>query len=222
MYRHDGTYETIDYSSCCGRIVTDAGGVTTQYENDLLGRISTITHYQVASYGSYAAQPAMTTTYDYSEPLEETITVSAGSGQSQVTQTTLRTFDGAQRFTSVTTGSGGGALKTLYEYGTASGGGRKVTVYRDYASSATQGSSGVRDQISEYYRDGRIKSATGSTVVGSYSTTITVRKATASSGRWRPQVRRCPRRATRSRSTTCCGAPITSNARAGRAAARSR
>ncbi|MGD8453985.1 MAG: hypothetical protein PVJ57_19395, partial [Phycisphaerae bacterium] len=163
--RHDNTGETISYDSCCTRIVTDSTGVQTEYVSDELGRQVSVTRYSISAATvnsvSYPAQAEIVTSYDYSTPNVVEITVAAG-GLSQVTR---NAYDGANRLITTTSGSGDGALRTLYDYGTAAGGGRKVTVYSDYLATASSGTPGVRDRITEYYADGRVKSVTGSTVV---------------------------------------------------------
>jgi len=182
-YHSNGTSEEVDYSDCCTRTVTDATGVDTEHVMDPLGRIETITREAVASYytgvDTYPAVPAVTTSYDYDTASEIEITVSSGTDS----RVTTREYDNARRLVAVTTGSGSGALKTMYDHGT-----RQRTVYYDYATSAASGTSGERDQVTTYYRDGQVKDVTGSTVVGQYYTYGTTsgeswtRIATGSSG----------------------------------------
>jgi hypothetical protein len=170
VYHSDGTYEETAYTDCCTREVTDSRGVVTEYASDVLGRTDAVTRQEVAEYEydgvTYAAQPEIVTHYYYSTstPRQVQVTISGGDLQ----QVTTRDYDAANRLVAVTTGSTGDELKTLYEYGATTGGGQKVTVYSDYPTTATQGTSGVRDRISEYYCDGHVKSVTGSTAVGTY------------------------------------------------------
>jgi RHS repeat-associated protein len=168
VYRHDGTFEETDYSSCCTRTVRDSRGVETTYTNDVLGRVHTVTRSGLTQHTvgdvTYPAQAALTTTYDYDTPGVVVVTESAGA----LSRVTVHEYDGAKRIVAVTTGSGTGALKTLYEYGTSSAGGRRVTVYRDYPTNAIQGIVGARDEVTEYYCDDQVQSIAGSTVVGKY------------------------------------------------------
>jgi RHS repeat-associated protein len=168
VYKSNGAYQTTSYTSCCTTTVVDESGIETVTEKDVLGRPATITRSAISSYNdgsfTYPAQAALTTTYDYSTPLHTVVTRSA----SGLSDATTYVYDAAKRLASVTTASGSGALKTLYEYGATANGGEKVTQYSDYAASATSGTAGVRDRITARYRDGFAKSVTGATVVGSY------------------------------------------------------
>ncbi len=161
VYHHDGTYETTTYPDCCSKTVTDSTGVETAYVSDRLGRIESVTRVGVG------AQSDITTTHVYAAA-QETVTVAGGEVGSQLSQTTIRKYDGARRLISVETANTTGDLKTIYEYGTTSAGGRRVAVYDGYSTSATQGTPGVRDRVTEYYLDGRVKSVTGAAVVGTY------------------------------------------------------
>jgi RHS repeat-associated protein len=165
-YELNGAHEHIAYDSCCTETVTDRTGITTTYESDLLSRIATVTRGAIDPYGTYPAQSAIVTDYDYSTAFKTFATVSAGSLPHN---TTVREYDGAKRLKSVTTNyNTAGALKTLYEYGTTGDCGLTVTTYHDYPATATVGTAGLRDEIAEHYCDGQIKSITGSLVIPTY------------------------------------------------------
>jgi RHS repeat-associated protein len=171
VYYSDGTSESTEYSACCSRTVTDRMGIVTDYEQDALGRVSTITRNAVDAYTvgdlTYPAQPAITTTYDYSTSSQVGVTTSATGGAGTLTQVSRSAYDLARRLVSTTSfaNSANDALKTIYEYGVAQDSGNTVTIYKDYPAGATTGIPTRRDRITAYYRDGQLKSVTGSTVV---------------------------------------------------------
>ena len=127
VYKSNGAYKTTSYTSCCTTTVVDETGVETVAEKDVLGRPTTVTRSAISSYNdgsfTYPAQAAIATTYDYSTPLQVEVTRSASS----LSDTATYVYDAAKRLASVTTGSGSGALKTLYAYGSTANGGDQVT-----------------------------------------------------------------------------------------------
>jgi RHS repeat-associated protein len=167
-YYANGTAQTTSYPDCCSRTETAVDGVQTTYTMDPLGRPDTVVRAAVTGQG-YTTQPAITTEYDYSTARQVQVTVSATDGDlGALSQSTIRKYDLAGRLVSTETANGTGDLKTLYIYGTTAQGGQKVTVYSDYPTSATQGTAGTRDRITEYWPDGQVKSVTGSAVVAEY------------------------------------------------------
>lgn len=163
-YHSNGQYHEYSYSLCCGETMTDELGVQTQIERDLLGRPTAVRRLAVAAAGGYPAQPEVETTFDYSTQHRVTRTVAA----STLSEDTVTDFDGAGRVIGVTTGAGADKLKTIYAYATGSGGGLLMKTYDAYASAATAGTAGVRERLTDHYRDGQMKSVTGSATVGRY------------------------------------------------------
>lgn len=109
------------------------------------------------------------------------------AGQGQAGRVQDRVFDLAGRIKSQTDSAG---LETTYTYGTSAsgaGGGRKITIDRSGGTST--------DEITEYYRDGRIKSVSGDGVIyrfheydieadGDQTTTVYTGSSDNSSDRW--------------------------------------
>ncbi len=177
----DGTSETVNYTSCCTKAVTDSTGVVTTYASDALGRPTTIVRGPVTT-TNYGNQAAITTSYDYSTPLEVRVTVHEGQpppDQGALTQKTIRKYDTAGRLVSVETDNDTGDLETMYLYLDPNGGnGRQLIVYNDYPpgtgvpaeEDAPDEPNYPRHRITAYYLDGQVKSVTGPTVVDQHYT----------------------------------------------------
>ncbi|MGD8453674.1 MAG: hypothetical protein PVJ57_17820, partial [Phycisphaerae bacterium] len=149
-----------EWDDCCGgRHVTDETGVTTHYEYDILGRPTEVWKENLKGTG-YATPDDVYTVYTYGfangyrfartavQDLEQSPTVRTASE---------RKYDLAGRLLSDKTLDLNLNLvyETTYSYQTAGGGGRLVTVTRpDLAT-----------EITEYYRDGRSKSVSGTGTV---------------------------------------------------------
>ncbi|QOJ14032.1 MAG: hypothetical protein HRU75_05010 [Planctomycetia bacterium] len=132
-----------------------SAGVSMVLARDGLGRVTSMVR-------SAPGQATITTAFDYSSPLQETATTTAGS----LSQVRSRKWDKAGRLVSVTDGTGDGATKTLFKY-ESQGAGLLEAVYNAYPASATQGTAGLRDRVTEHYRDGRVKRTHGGAVVES-------------------------------------------------------
>ncbi|MCG8406928.1 MAG: hypothetical protein MI923_17155 [Phycisphaerales bacterium] len=140
--------------SCCNQSSTvDATGIETTYTYDDFGRVETETKEGVEASGSYLAQKDLVTTYER-DPMGRVtkVTTSGTDGSSTITMEIMREYDNAGR---LKTETDAGGLNTTYTYGTVSGGGRKVT--KTYPGGFTE--------ITEYHRDGRVKSVIGTAVV---------------------------------------------------------
>lgn len=158
-YRSDGTHTSDVWGDCCSlRTMTIEDGTQTVEEYDVLGRVLKSTRVGIAAdpNAGYEAQPDIVTTNDYDAMgrLLST-TVTAGPSGDELVQTSGQVYDLAGRVLSSTDNAG---LVTTYAYGLTSSGGRKVTV--------THPDGGT--DVSEYFRDGRIKSITGSSVVSRF------------------------------------------------------
>ncbi|HKQ49721.1 MAG TPA: RHS repeat-associated core domain-containing protein [Phycisphaerae bacterium] len=143
----------VDYTwNCCSlESMTDETGIRTEYgPPDVLGRVTTITKKGVGANGSYLAQQDIVTMRTIDVMGRVTDVTSAGASVSQDYHTI---FDLAGRVTRTTDDAG---LQTNFAYCQAAGGGRRVEV--TYPGGGTE--------ITEYYRDGRIKSVSGTGVVG--------------------------------------------------------
>lgn len=141
-------------NDCCGLAYSiDPTGTRIDYERDLLSRVTSQTKdgWGTGS-GVHPDQPDLVTEYDYSAdgPLVTSTTVRDGG--STLSLTTYSARDLAGRAVSETDAAG---LETTYAYTDGAGGGRIVTVTRPDGST----------EISEYYRDGRVKSVSGTGVV---------------------------------------------------------
>ena len=147
----DGRRTEVNHSSCCQTITTDENGIETTVTRDALGRTTSV------------LRQGITTEMDYATARQETTTVSASGLTSMVT---TRYRDAAGRPIRVDSAVGqAGERRTFVTYGTGAYGGLLVTTYRDYPTGSSSGTSGVRDEIREYFADGRLKSVTGSGVV---------------------------------------------------------
>ncbi len=170
----DGTTEHTDYESCCGgRTVTDRMGVKTHYAYDKLGRLTQTIRYALPSFTwdsvTFDAIPELTATctYSYTGDLRQERVATTITGQT-VQQVSIRRYDRAGRVVEEQEGEDPNtSVKTIYAYANTDDG-HKVTIYRDYPLSATAGTPGLRDEVTEYYRDGRVKSVTGGAVVGKH------------------------------------------------------
>ncbi len=155
MWQSNGAHVETSYPDCCARVVVGADGVSTTTWRDALGRISSILR-------EAPGQTEITTSFNYATARQISATVAAGS----LSQTSIRKLDLAGRLTSSISNSGtAGALQTLTQHEIVSGSGEKITVYHDYAESASSGTAGLRDEIREYRRDGKLKRVSGSAVV---------------------------------------------------------
>lgn len=158
--RSNGESEHVSYSGCCGdEIVTDVFGRDTITETDALGRTQSVTRASVgsysSSYGVLPAHPAEITTYSYvSESGNPATTMSRTGGTNTLTATSV--VDAAGRTLLERDEAG---LETTYAYENIAGGGRRVT--------KTNPDGGT--EITEYFRDGRMKSVTGTAVVAQYA-----------------------------------------------------
>lgn len=159
-WRSNGTHEHVVYEDCCRtRTVTDAAGTVTRFVHDPLGRPAEQTRFGVA------AAPApldadIVTSFDYAtgtdpvtgQPVRivtRTVTTTAGDVAPQVS---VSRFDVAGRLVSETDAAG---LTTSYSYGMTPAGGQEITLTRPDGST----------EVTEYYRDGRIRAVYGSGVV---------------------------------------------------------
>ncbi len=178
VHRSDGTKVETNYDdeNCCGAgdEVIDAHGIQTTFVRDLLGRVTQSTKE------SNGSDSDIVTSTDYTVSggaRVVTTTVSAGT----LSLETVETYDLAGRLISSVDPAG---LETTYDYGNGTGGGRQVTVTRP----------GGATETTDYYRDGQIKSVTGTGVVHQYydydkasgqlSTQVFTGSAGASSPRW--------------------------------------
>jgi len=153
-----------------GRVqsITGGDGVVTTYGYDALGRTATVTKVGASASGIHAAQADVTTTYAYDGANRVTAeTVSAG-GTSE-TLVTSRTYDLSGRLTSATPP---GLGTTVLTYSAA---GRTQTATAPAPDSGTT--------VQETYRDGRLKSVTGTATVPTFYT-----YAVETAGRQRTQV----------------------------------
>ena len=152
----NGLTETAQWSTqCCGKDEdVSAEGIKTTYIYDDLGRVETATKEGVASDGTYAAQPDIVTLY---------------------------TYDAKDRIRSETQTAGGLSLAQNWVYDTADRlrvetGEDQLTTTMDYSFSPEGGVvetityPGNRTEVTTYFRDGQIKSVTGSSVVSLHYT----------------------------------------------------
>lgn len=139
------------WQDCCHASTTvDETGIETDTEYDAMGRRKSVTKV-----GLTGVIGDITTSYDYEGisggGYKETTTTSGGS----LSLATRVEYDIAGRIAKTVDQSG---LETGYTYGTGTGGGKTVT--RTFQDSTTE--------TTEYYRDGQLKSVTGSAVVSKY------------------------------------------------------
>lgn len=172
-------HQQTDWLDCCKtRQVTDADGRVTTALYDDLGRPLGTVQWSVAALGSYAAQPYRVTYYTYGVASGyPTTTVLKGYATSMdpndatdVASATFvlgtrTTYDLAGRVITKedldATGASPSVMRTTtYTHDIVSGGGNKVTVTDPDSET----------QITEYYRDGKTKSVTGTSVVPTYYT----------------------------------------------------
>ncbi|MGE0481618.1 MAG: hypothetical protein AB7Q17_14215, partial [Phycisphaerae bacterium] len=153
QYHSDGTKVEHTWGCCAEASITDRTGMERTTDRDVLGRVLSETKAGAASHGDYPAQDPVTTTitrgFDGSDNPTETTVVSDGT----LSRTTTRTFDLAGRILAESDDDTG--LETTYLHETVAGGGRKVT-------RTLPGGAG---EITEYFRDGRVKSVTGTAIV---------------------------------------------------------
>jgi RHS repeat-associated protein len=147
---------TVDNDFPGGRLTSTVGvdGTEIRYTYDEIGRVATQIKKGASSYGSYAAQGDITTTYTYDGANRTTQTVSSGGSLSL---TATAAYDLAGRTTSSTAPGG---YTTTFAY---SSGGKIVTA--TFPGGATK--------ITETYLDGHRKSVSGTGVVAeAYSYSI--------------------------------------------------
>lgn len=155
-WQSNGRRTEINHPSCCTTETKDEDGIETTVERDVLGRTTSV------------SRNGVTTATSYSTARQETITRSGTAVTSLVTK---RYRDAAGRPIRIDNASGAdGELRTFIEYGTSGSGGLKTITYRDYLAAASAGTPGTRDEIREYWPDGRLQSVTGAAVVESYYT----------------------------------------------------
>ncbi|MCK6486472.1 MAG: hypothetical protein L6R00_20335, partial [Phycisphaerae bacterium] len=154
VWRADGAHVEMIWGCCSQEYVLDAGGIRTDYVHDALGRVilATRTGVDANTNEGYAEQPDLDTAYEY-DPLGRLVSTSVDP--EGLNLATSSAYDLAGRLTSTTDESG---LVTTYDYDTTAEGGRRVTVTQP----------GGATQVSAYYRDGRIRSVTGTAVVAQY------------------------------------------------------
>ncbi|NUQ48234.1 MAG: RHS repeat protein, partial [Phycisphaerae bacterium] len=154
VWRADGAHVEMVWGCCSQEYVIDATGIRTDYVHDALGRVILATRIGVDANTNegYAEQPDLDTVYEY-DPLGRLLSTSVDP--EGLNLTTASVYDLAGRLTSTTDESG---LVTTYDYDTTAEGGRRVTITQP----------GGATQISAYYRDGRIRSVTGTGIVAQY------------------------------------------------------
>lgn len=150
-YRFDNTRVSRQWGCCAQTQVTDENGIVTVYDPpDALGRIESVT--KKGSSGDPVPNDIVTSYAINAAKRLTGTTIEASGGPSL---STSRTYDFAGRVVSTTEAG----LTTTYAYTSSSSGGRIVTV----TYPADSGTSITR--VTEYFRDGRVKSVTGSAVV---------------------------------------------------------
>ncbi|MCG3126415.1 MAG: hypothetical protein CHACPFDD_01250 [Phycisphaerae bacterium] len=146
VYHNDGTVSTVQHDLCqCGSAtVTDRAGASTSSEYDAIGRLIAQTQFD-------GPQGNIVTTYAYgtASGLRSVTAVTTGGSDTVRTRTE---YDLAGRVRFVRQGPVGAELVTEYQY---SPGGTLVTVIDP----------GGATSVTDHYRDGRIKSVTGTGVV---------------------------------------------------------
>lgn len=160
-HHQNGTFTSRDYDACCGPLsMTDSAGITTNFNTyDPLGRLLQKTRASLGSATgpaseSYGGQDALITSYTY-DAMGRLLSTMVSDGTHS--QTTSQTYDLAGR---VLTSTGADGLVTTYDYAIGSGGGQQII--------KTLPGSNTPTEITDYYRDGQIKSITGTAVVHSY------------------------------------------------------
>ncbi len=158
VYRSDNTHVENTWSDCCGLTsVVDQMNIETTYVRDSLNRVTSRTKEGVAvrTDPSCPAQDDIETAYAFSVASNlRTVTATVSDESSnELASETVR--DLAGRVISQEDPAG---LDTDHAYDTTGQGGREVTVTRP----------GGGTEITEYYRDGRIKKVSGTAVVSRY------------------------------------------------------
>ena len=147
---HSESHTTWD---CCNAgSITDTTGVETTFVHDELGRMTSRTKEGMASGGGYAAQADLSAEYTYDAANRQLSTTTTGGTLSLETS---RTYDLSGRVLTSTAETG---LETEYDHDLTAQGGRKVTVTHP----------GDFTEIMEYYREGQIKSRTGTAIIAEY------------------------------------------------------
>lgn len=150
LYGSDGTHTEHAWDCCSQTSTTDATGVVTTSEPDVLGRAMQQTKLGLTG---GPVENDITTEVDYgvaANPARRVVTTTVSGGG--LSLTTTRENDLAGRVVREVDEAG---LETTYAHGLTAQGGRLVTVTR--ADTSTE--------ISAYYRDGRVKSVSGTGVV---------------------------------------------------------
>jgi len=150
-YRSNGEHTNTDYAGCCqNRTVTDAAGVETYYEFDVLGRPVEVRRNAATKPGG--PDHPQTTEYAYGYANGPTVTTTVTGPVTTVATET--TYDLAGRIKSESTlNNEVPVLTTTYAYVTD--GYRQVTVTRPDTST----------EVTTYYRDGSVKSEAGTGIV---------------------------------------------------------
>lgn len=145
-YGSDSSLVSTTYTDCCGAdSVTDASGIETVYETDLIGRRQSVTK---------VASTNIVTAYGYSIASGERIEEIATTADSLSIETSRR-YDLAGRLVAEVDEAG---LETSHVYSATTEGGLKVTTTHPDGST----------RITEHYRDGRVKRVSGTAVVGQF------------------------------------------------------
>src|SRR6185503_7504079 len=135
---HKGEVTTAVWNSERKVSEIDTTGIETQYEYDVLNRVTKQTKVGISAGGGFPAQPNIATAYEYDAEGRQTKMTLADS------LTNKRTFDKAGRLISQTDAAG---LTTTFTY---VNGERKRTIIRP----------GGATEISDQYLDGQQKSKT--------------------------------------------------------------
>lgn len=165
VYYSNNTEEAKSWDCCGLDWATSRHGIKTYYTVDLLGRVTVQVKEGVGGASDPFYQGDITTsivpTLTTSPARRVVTTTVSGDGTPSLTTTTKHDLAGRLRYVADSAG-----LATEHTYGTSttsvggySGGGRKITI--DRPGGPTSG----EDEITEYYRDGRIKCVYGATVV---------------------------------------------------------
>ena len=160
-YRSNGTRSDTSWDCDCCRPCarTDAKGVATTYEYDALKRLTKQT--KLGHAGTADIETTYTRSIDVNGRREEVVVTSAALGQDSASTTNTRRYQLNGRIDEEVDAA---SLVTTYEYDDDwfalpdDDDGRKVIVHRPDGST----------EITEYQRDGRVKSATGSGAVARY------------------------------------------------------
>jgi RHS repeat-associated protein len=148
-HSHDHRRSEAFWQDCCHQSsTTDESGIENTFEYDAIGRLTEMT--KLGFGGSDDIETTISRSTN-SAGYVETTTIAAGS----LSQVTSVEYDLAGRVIKTVDAAN---MATTYEYGFSTGGGKKVTVTRP----------GGATEITEHYRDGRIKSVTGTAVVDTF------------------------------------------------------